>query len=339
MLFPTLPTKSDIKEFFQGSLSTHISRTAFPLGVASLFFTQTRAAWGAFVIATSTGLLFYALLFTKLKTRRIIIGLLVSALIVGIGLSVFLFSLPYEYKVGTDALSRVLRIFSIEAWLSRFAGWLPAIDSIIKSPWIGYGLGSSYNLYFLFSHPDVRLMSREHSYNHVHNELIEFTQEAGLIGLVIYLITWVILFYFLLKLILNSEKEIKYRVFAIALFSAMIGFLFHGFFSVAPRMIVTRLPAYTLIGLITTITVLSKTDEKSTRLLKTPKAAIITAIALASILISWLFYTNWALKQAKFVKLINAPYNIHLTEKLEEYSKNYTDVYALDYLSNLQMLF
>ncbi|MDH5258175.1 MAG: O-antigen ligase family protein, partial [Gammaproteobacteria bacterium] len=199
----------------------------------SLQYTGTRAAIAAFIVAIILFAIFYFF-----SIRRIPVGYLVLFLALAITISYF-----SDPKLG----ARFLHLFSYQAWQSRIIPWQAAWNSISEAPFLGYGIGSSYQLFFKFVNIDSRLWIGEHSYNHVHFELLEVMQEGGLLGLISYLAFWGCIFFFGWKLIRSKNLESNTRILALAIFCGLLAYHLHGLFSVAPRMLATRMVAYTLV--------------------------------------------------------------------------------------------
>ncbi len=201
---------------------------AFILGTIALLLTQTRAAIVAFLISLIlVGFLYCTQILKKYRLRILI---LISCIIITI------------LSIG----QRFTELLTSQAWLSRIKPWEVAITSIKASPIIGYGLGSSYNLYFLFRDP--KRSSR--SYNHVHSEILEYLQEGGLVGLIIFILFWSYLIYLLVKLLRNPKTSLIQLRLGIGITGSLLAYHIHSSVSLSARMMVVKLPLYTLIGLV-----------------------------------------------------------------------------------------
>ena len=64
--------------------------------------------------------------------------------------------------------------------MERLFSWESAVNSIIDAPILGYGPGTSYQLYFDFRNPNFRLFTGESSFRHAHSEILELLQEDSM---------------------------------------------------------------------------------------------------------------------------------------------------------------
>lgn len=160
-----------------------------------LLLTQTRAAIVAFITALFLFFAIYLLYFTNETkgTKRSWKKFSVPTL--GLVLVGFL----VVYILAPDLIHRLQNLSSAHAWLPRIASYQAAINSIQNAPLFGYGMGSSYELFFQFHSPDISLLTGESSFNHVHNEWLERLQEGGFFGFTAYILMWDILYIPVLK--------------------------------------------------------------------------------------------------------------------------------------------
>ena len=294
---------------------------AFGLASISLLLTETRAAY----FATFVGLVFASfvwLLYHTEKNRRIKIILVggifgaVSFLMIAL-LAIFQEHIPYIQEIRS---TRIGGLLSARVWAARTMSWQAAYDSIVSSPIIGYGLGSSYNLFFLFRKPDARLFWTEHSYNHVHSELLEFTQEGGLLGLVLLIGFWITIGVMLFKVFRTTDKDIKRRL-AIGIGSGLIAYGVHSLFSVAPRMMVTRLPVFTLVGLAFVLH-LQRSDEDNKSRIQLKNFLLVTIPLISLVIMSWYLYLPWIKRQNETVIFQSSRQSLLKIEKFEKNRKN-----------------
>ncbi|MCG8337327.1 MAG: O-antigen ligase family protein, partial [Proteobacteria bacterium] len=305
---------------------------AFIFAVVSLILTQTRAAQGATMVSLAVVVFFYVYAFipADYKKMTLVAGIVIG--VTGVLLIVLLF-LIRDYLPET----RYTSLLFLEGWTPRFAGWIPAINSIKASPLIGFGLGSSYNLYFYFIDPDSRLIHAEHSYNHVHSEILEYMQEAGIIGFVVYLLFWSYIAFLLFKTISSEKSDPLLKKIAVGIIGGFIGYHLQGAFSVAPRMMVVKLPLFTLIGLTFVLVKLSfeqKTFETNHSMLARTKSVLPALIVLTFV---WIMFSPWLIGQNSFIKNRSSRPSLAQVEKLEKIVKKYPDAYALDHLTHLQI--
>ncbi|MBF0297095.1 MAG: O-antigen ligase family protein [Oligoflexia bacterium] len=222
---------------------------------------------------------------------------------------------------------------------TRTVAFNTAIKSIKEAPLLGYGIGSSYDLYFKHYDKEITLkgVPEETSYNHVHNELVEYMQEGGVVGLIIFISFWVYIFYLLH--INFHKKNSKNQILSLALAAAFFSYHLHSLFDVAPRMVVVKLPLYTLIG----ITLLISRDkmkenrecEESNLIINKGISLFITTfITICSVvlILPWMIplYTlcDYMITQEK---------DILILKKVENTLYKYPNVYALYELGVVQL--
>jgi len=200
----------------------------FLLGCLSLILAQTRAAIAAFGIALALVCYLYIHFFASRSWRKWLLIIYGAILLIGATLAFTVLLFP-ELFLG----NRFAQLFTIRAWLGRRLAWETAINAISASPLAGYGLGSSYNLFFTFVDPDARLFHHEHSYNHAHSEILEFVQEGGIIGLVAFILFWGWLIRRLIRLMKHPDISPIGLKLLIGICGGFTAFHIHGSFSVA----------------------------------------------------------------------------------------------------------
>ncbi|PCI24681.1 MAG: hypothetical protein COB67_11425 [SAR324 cluster bacterium] len=324
--------KDELKSRWSFSKWNRFALLTFIITLCTIVTAQSRAALGATLVSLFITILGYAFFLSSSKTRKRII----LALGVSLALLIIAFFLFYSLDEGFQQ-SRLAAVFNIEAWYGRFMPWEAAVTSIQGSPWIGYGLGSSYNLFFQFVPANARLFHSEHSYNHVHSEYLEYLQEAGLVGGIVFLFFWGYLFLQIFRIVRNSSSPLAQKV-AIGIAGGFIAYLIQSLFSVAPRMMVVKFPLYTLIAVVLILarfTVASSPVIKSSKsLTNTLKHFIPISICLV---LAWSLYVPWMKGQYEFVEIRQTPPSSLHVDQLEALVQQRKDVYALNYLSHLNL--
>jgi len=306
----------------------------FLVGAVSLALAQTRAAIAACGVSLALSGYIYVSRFAPPHWRRwvlILCGCLAAA-----GGGALLLALLFPDLV---AGSRFAQLLTTRAWLGRTLAWHTAITAIQSSPLVGYGLGSSYNLFFSFVDPDARLFHHEHSYNHAHSEILEFTQEGGILGLLALVGFWAWLIYRLFRLLKHPRISSLSLKILIGICGGIAAFHFHGSFSVAPRMIVTKLPLYTLIAMLLTLDAHYHAKPDSEQAIhRSPGRKVISGLpTLALLLVIWILYFPWALTQWEFSRIREEQPSYLQIRKLEHLTRLSPDIYAMDYLSARQI--
>jgi len=278
----------------------------------ALLITETRAALFAAIIS----LTIFSILLVKIEllSRQVAIRMglvvLVSIIIV----------ILVKANLDSDRFSLLLRK---ETWWPRLVPWQTAWDSFLSAPFFGHGLGSSYQLFFEYVAPDSRLFSSNRSYNHVHNEILQVLQEGGVFGGVVYLGFWVAPMVLGVKFVLNSNNTLELRLMLAAIVSGLLAYHIHGLFSVAPRMISSRLIAYSLLACSLAILFQKRTNVETSTLRK----SLLAVILIFLIIVILVFLTPFLQGQYLYSKtLIESDRKIEFVE-LVDYSE---DIYMLD---------
>ncbi len=291
--------------------STYINRIVI-VGLAvlifsCLIFTGTRAAIIALVLSFTVVLILYLFIYKRTVSPYFFLGV--------IGMAALSFFLLSEYD------QRFIDLLSADAWHSRIMPWQTAINSIKEALLFGYGLGSSYELFFNFMDIDASIRISNGSYNHVHAEPLEILQEGGIFGLLIYMLFWGWIFLIGSRFIFKPENSSHLRLIVTAILFGLLAYHIHGLFSVAPRMIPARMTAYTLVALLLILTKQNRIQERSHDGSKWPMY-LIGLCLIASL--AWL--APYAKSQYLYSEALasNTP-NIQMIEL----GKSSTDVYTL----------
>ncbi|MBU2647066.1 O-antigen ligase family protein [bacterium] len=337
LLVFSIPEKildSPITDHFRGYSATRLFFTvAFLLGSVSLFLAQTRAAIAAFAISLALVGFLYVHFFAPRHWRKRVLILYGIGFLVAVCLMTVIALNPEWFKG-----SRFTQLFTLRGWVGRLLAWETAVSSIKASPLAGFGLGSSYNLFFSFVDPDASLFHHEHSYNHVHSEILEYLQESGLIGLIAFLVFWAWLIYLLIRRLRNSESSNLQIKLAIGISGGFLAYHIHSCFSVAPRMMVMKLPLFTLIAL---TLILNKSCSRADRPERNAPSLRSRALSglptLGTLLIIWIIFLPWAAGQYHFVRIQNERASYLQIAKMERLVSLAPDIYALDELSRQQI--
>ena len=200
--------------WWKASLKHHRLRWIGLLGVLVFFLIMTRSAttllmFTAFAIFMSI---------TRIKIRTILVGIMMLLIV-----SIYFLSTEYGQVRLTEILSTPLLnpdvSFSRSILLQNTGGlanttywrvdqWYGLLQEWQKSPWLGYGLGTT------------EYLSR---YNNIaHNDYIRALAETGIIGLGTFLTFMVAQFIHLFELIANSPKNSSQHEFCKALLGLLI---------------------------------------------------------------------------------------------------------------------
>ena len=331
---------SDDKHY---SLKFERIQAFFLLGFISLLvcaiLAQSRAALGASFIASLIALSFWAFVFLRDKHKSFVI-IAVSAVVLFAFILVGFAALNPELQ---DILipGRFSNLFQENAWQGRTSPLIAASRAFIASPWIGWGLGSSYNLNFLFMPHDTELYLGNRSYNHVHNEFLEMSEEGGVLILLVWLILMLFIFWKLFSIAKNRANQTNNRLIAIGCIAGIMAFYGHGVFSVAQRMIVANLPLYSLLGVAFG---LIYSHSKANRLYKMPQLLwhlppSVWRFVPSSLLmlLAWSMFIPICISFYQMVRITPEMNTVEGVIKMEEHMKKWPNPYALDELINKQI--
>jgi len=304
-LFLALSLSIALNNHQKTKLTKYLAITA--LLFVALFLTGTRSALFATLISTAFLLCGWGLIQRRLNLKRLFF---IGLMLIFITILIFLFH-----------SQRIENLLDYSAWHSRVVPWQAAIESIKSSPLLGYGLGSSYELFFEFVSSEGRLALPNYSYNHVHFELLEIAQEGGFIGVLGYSLFWGYLIISLLKISFNRSLDKNERRIALAIISGFIAFHIHSCFSVAPRMIAVKITIYTLVGYALILIDKHHLQTSQANLSRTPIYLVSALLLIISIwLIPFLFI------QYNYAKTLP----LHSNETIKFLSKSSNDIYTLN---------
>lgn len=287
--------------------------------ILSLKFAGTRAA----IAACMTSLMVFGIIYFFLIKRTSVRNLSIVIALLTISIVSTFFSDP-------QLISRFSSLWENGAWASRTIAWQAAWNSVVEAPWFGYGIGSSYQLFFEFVSADSRLWSNERSFNHAHFEMLEVLQEGGILGLIAYIFMWGTLFIYGFSVVINRNYDTQTRTLALAILCGLIAYHIHGFFSIAPRMIATRMVTYTLLAL---LLILITHHTRFGQLFRKKQKQTIVSIALLAALLTavWIQLIPFAQTQYQYVKALANPEDQFLLTSIEE---NTSDVHVLNEASH-----
>ncbi len=292
--------------------------------VISLALTGTRAAILASTISIIFFIFVYLRTFSQISvTKLILLSVLVPLLICGL-----------LVLINSDYLFRIKSLMEASAWESRLVPWQAAYHSIKEAPFWGYGLGSSYQLFFEYAQPDRGLMTAESSYNHVHSEWLEVLQEGGVVGFLGYTVFWLSVFTLGFRYIFDKSVYENDRILMLGLITGLLAYHIHGLFSVAPRMAVVRSMAYVLVAFVFLLSIkFQKKSEIKPREIRRAYYVVLSTIFVLLTLgcSAWLIHFSYG--QYQFAKGLANESNS--TGDLIELAMSSEDVYVLDKASYL----
>ena len=316
--------------FFKRKISYQTPQWIFQLSALfclfSIFLIRSRAGIGATIIASTFITFFYFFLNAKQESRKKIIYIFISCTF--LPLTIYLLAFLLIKNTQDYALFNIL---TFEGWYDRINTYQAAWASIKKSPIIGWGLGSSYSLYFKFVPPHSQLIIKDRSFNHAHSEFFEIFQEGGILSFFMYLFFWFFIFFKGIQLLKKESPSSEKFFLILGLLGAFLAYNIQSLVSVAPRMIVTRLPLFFNFAIFFSLFTF---DPFKSRNIFYKKLAYSTPLIL--ILIALITYLPWAIKQYNHFLVTKEHIRPH---KTAFYKKTllYDDVYNASHLTRVFM--
>ncbi len=194
----------------------------YALGLADLFFTQSKGAWVAFGAVFGLSAVAYVNYFsTRLRAYR----RRVNAAAAAVALCAALLAGVYALK-RTDSVG-----FRVHTWTSAFS-------MVQDAPVLGTGVGSFKTIYPAYRKPQIFFMENAHNTEtqHPENELLEQWATVGTLGLAVFL--WMMFFVFFAahkRLVFwrGENRPEAYWLWGYA--CALAGILIHNMFDVSLR--------------------------------------------------------------------------------------------------------
>lgn len=212
----------------------------FWVNFLALLCTLTRSSWIGFVGASFTMLFFYRreILENKNVFKRAL------ALFIIVTLTVLIFPRSPVSGYNPSIKERIAETFSAAKNVypplhQRFLIWSCAWDMLRERPLLGKGWGL-FELFYPFYQGKYLFLEtyrnlRTHA-NNAHNEILEIASQAGLIGLGIFILVWVVFFSYVAKRINYLSNETK--VLVISSLAGVIGVLLDNLLNVSLHFVV-----------------------------------------------------------------------------------------------------
>ncbi len=304
--------------------------------LSTLFLTRSRAGMGAALVSGVLVIIISLYLKSTPQRRKTIfwgsLGFVGFVLLFYVGL--------ISFHEGLSE-SRTFNLLTFEAWYDRFHSYKAALNSILASPWVGHGLGSSYNLYFLFVPPESRMIMPQRSFNHVHSEPIEIFQEGGLLSFLGLIFFWGFIFFKGIRLLGREKPNSAKTALIVGLLGSFLAYNLQSLVSVAPRMMVTRLPLFLNLGLFFTLFEFSPLARFFQR--KNQAGVwIMAGVPALFLIVAGFTYIPWAKGQWNHARLVSqrriSPGKLSLYRRSLQYDDVYTSSYLVSLFSRMGLL-
>lgn len=222
-------------------------------GLACLGLANARGSFGAAALGAVIFLFVLAYILVleprKERGRAFVVGFWVASL--GLCLLALVGAAGLVHFAFPQLEKRLVDAIQSPAWAlgPRTIAWGVSWDLFVRSPIVGNGLGSLYPHSFTGMPVYFRVHCFTPGFKHAHNDYLEIMQDSGLLGLALYLFIMLFTLICLFKVIRDKQRPLSLRVSGASVFSGLIGMMANAAIDVAPRMAVTQVAFFFLLGL------------------------------------------------------------------------------------------
>ena len=222
--------------FFRSSKINKVTRLisffCFSLFSIALIYSYTRAAWVSLFGAVVLGIL----ISLKFKLKHFIVSFFLLLIFLFPFRSDF-FSILTENKQDssssfTEHIQSIYNIKSDASNMERINRWKCAISMFKEKPILGYGPGTYQFHYGVFqNHKDKTIISTNSGdMGNAHSEYLGALSESGLIGLVLFLVLIITIFYKGIVLYNNEENKL-FKIYLLGSIIGLMTYFIHGLFN------------------------------------------------------------------------------------------------------------
>jgi tetratricopeptide (TPR) repeat protein len=214
-----------------------LSITFFVTATLNLFLLvvlSNRAVWLAGIISLSLLVMLISLLILKYRNsdfKQLKLGLIKLSAIVTLALLIS-FSFFQVYALKDKMIGHASSVIDMQSGSGedRIELWKRTLDNVSEKPIIGHGL-ANWKIEIL-KYGNSKLLSEDNLtfYQRPHNDFLWMASEAGMIGLILYLLIYLFTIVTGLSL-LYKEKRPENQLFLSMVLSAITGYLVFSFFS------------------------------------------------------------------------------------------------------------
>ena len=192
------------------------------LAFVALIMSWSRGAWLGFGAGMAITLLFLP------RRRWVGLSLLIAAIVVLL-IATQVDLLPRSISSRISSLSEDFQIGDVRgvefeeenyAVIERLAHWQSALEMAKDNIWLGVGFGNYASAY-----PEYQLLNWPFPLGHAHNYYLNMLAETGIIGLLTYLVFWIVVFIQLLRILKISQWP--HRGLALGLIAAWTALSIH----------------------------------------------------------------------------------------------------------------
>jgi O-antigen ligase len=321
--------------FFMGlTLSKKVKIVAL-IGILSalpmLLLLGTRTVFLALLVFALVVLSYY--LKNRFGIRKRVIGLSIILLLM---LAAFLYqntkvSKVREIKDKNTIEQYISRISNEKTWVSRTKFWDNSIAMWKEHPILGVGLGNwqvAFPKYGLNQFREFSIVNGTETLQRPHNDFLNILCENGILGLLAYIVIFVIIYYQLFILIKSSKSEIERWNF-IFILAGLSGYLMISFFDFPLERIEHQIILMLFFAIITSHYYLQKNIQPESKKGKNVLKYLVITISIYSIIV-----TSFRFKgEMETVKMYVAKANGKWDETLHHANKAENYFYKVDLTS------
>lgn len=258
--------------------------------LALIVFLESRTVWLAWVAAICAYFLSYPIskIVVRFKERNLIIGSLILLLMGTIVFSGYKMQnhgstkMAQELKTSLNVSAEAEKNFTVS---ERVLLWKASLNMIWEASWMGVGAGH-WKIFFPAYGSDIwRARQGMVQFQRPHNDFIWILSELGILGLLLYLFTFMLALYQAFCSLAKADLQRSERMFIQLLISGLIAYLVISFFSFPRERIFHQVILFINLAFIT------NEQRKSPLKLRRVKLTMLASLLLS--LASLVFALNW----------------------------------------------
>jgi putative inorganic carbon (HCO3(-)) transporter len=212
-LLLVIPLNSFCFFYFKNKYQRILISALTLLCFVTLLLTQSRGAWLGFLAEIIFFIGAYLFIKNKKRTLRIFLVIFLVLLIGYILLNIFSTTNSSKKVVGPTLFYRLKSLVLVKGVVStytRLLSWRIALQSIVHRPVLGYGPEMFVFEAIRYYQPSQAIYETINTFpDRAHNDFLDITLNAGLIGLLFYVALLVTIFYYSLRFIKNNLSHIR----------------------------------------------------------------------------------------------------------------------------------
>jgi len=218
-----------------------------------------------------------------------------------------------ELKTSVNLSAEAEKNFTVS---ERVLLWKATLNMIWDNDWVGVGAGN-WKIFFPAYGSDIwRARQGMVQFQRPHNDFIWVLAEVGILGLVLYLSTFLLVLFAALRSLADPQLELKERIFLKLLFAGLLAYFIIGFFSFPRERIFHQLLLYLTFAFILKQQDIGVTWRDKIKLL--PVASLLMGAATLALGLNWWRGETTMLKVNKARAEVNWQALLHQHSKLAD---------------------